>query len=143
MKRIVWYTACGVWVILVLTTSFFGTRVEAQRGELTEGEYFAVWDKKAGEVNIAFRDGAAAFDAVTQTLGTLAGSNPAIASAAARDIARNLGVIGLARDLSDDAIEDREAFREFQRSVNSLPFSDADRQTLIDSAKAFSVVTEP
>ncbi len=135
-----------VVIVLGLALCLYGfvfVRVHAQNVELTEAQKSAVWNLKAGEVNIAFRDGGAAFDAVTLTLDTLRQSNPTAAQTLARDIARNLGVIGGTRELGDDAIEDRKAFREFAATVQSLPFSEADREAIIDLAKSKSVLVSP
>lgn len=108
----------------------------------TEAERQAVWNIKAGEVHIAFRKSACAFGAVTSALAKLAEQKPAIAKAIAREIARSLGVIRQARELSDDDLEDRAAFRKFVRAVSGLPISEADRLAIMSDAKTKDVVTD-
>ena len=101
-----------------------------------------IWQKRKGEVNIAFRKGDA-FDAVTAALEQLHETKPEVAAQLARRIARNLGVVAQGRQLSDDDLEDRAVFRNLKSAIGPLPFSDEDKQALIDLAKASDIVTEP
>ena len=142
MKRDYLGSAFPVAVVAILIGAI-GAICYAQLEGPTEEQLLAVWDIKAGEVNVAFRNGPGAFNAVTLTIDTFRQTNPVAARALARDIARNLGVIGAGNELDDDALEDRQQFREFKRVVSGLPFSESDRQSIIDTAKTFEVVTEP
>ena len=108
----------------------------------TEEERQAVWSIKAGEVHIAFRNGASAYGAVTAALAKLADQNPAIARALAKEIARSIGVIGPGRELADDEIEDKSAYWELVRAANGLPISEADREAIKDFAKRKAVVSD-
>ena len=128
---------------LLIGSFYFDPEVEAAVAEPTQEQLEAVWSVKAGEMHVQFRKNRIqAFYAVTLTLDTLRQQNPRMAKAVARNIARNLGVIGQANDIDADAVEDRQAFREWAGKTQTLPFSEADRQALIDAAKAFDVVEE-
>ncbi len=101
-----------------------------------------IWLKHGGRVNKAFRlqNG---FEAVTNALESLHKNEPEIAGQLARRIARNLGVLAQGRNLDDDDLQDRSVFRDFKQMIGGLPFSDADKQALIDLAKGSEIVTEP
>ena len=115
--------------------------VQADIERPTQEQLEAVWSVKAGEMHVAFRTNRIqAFYAVTYALDTLRVQNPQMAKAVARDIARNLGVIGQANDIDTDAVEDKLGFREWAGKTRSLPFSVEDQETLIDTAKEFDVV---
>lgn len=101
-----------------------------------------IWLKRGPEVVVACRKGDV-FEAVTSALESLHENEPEIASKLARRIARNLGVLAEGRQLDDDEIQDRSVFRDFKRALNPLPFSDADKQAIIDLVKASEIVTEP
>lgn len=102
----------------------------------------SIWLKRQGEVNIAFRKDDA-FGAVTNALELLHDTQPEIAEQLARRIARNLGVLAQGRQLDDDELQDRSVFSDFRQMIGRLPFSDVDKQAIIDLAKASDIVTEP
>lgn len=101
----------------------------------------SIWDKKHGQVNVAFREGVA-FDAVTELLEAIEPGKPVIPEIFARDLARTLGVIGEDRGLDSDDIEDMPGFKHAVAAINGLPLSAEDRAAIIATLK-MSVVTGP
>lgn len=102
----------------------------------------SIWDKKHGQVNVAFRGGWG-FDAVTELLESMEPAQPVIPAIFARDLARKLGVIGLDRGLDSNDIQDMTSYRRAAEAINGLPISDEDRAALLATIKASAVSTRP